>query len=258
MKLYDTHAHFTADGGKTAAILQRAAAAGVADILAVGGSDELNAAALAVCAAAGETANLPSAKCALGFDRDQARGDISALVAEAETLATANRASVAAIGEIGLDFHYSQDDKPQQCDLFAAELELAKRLSLPVVIHTREADDATLGVLDETDSHCGITHSFTGNRAFARQLLDRGFYVSISGIVTFRLADNVRDTALYIPDESLLIETDAPYLAPVPMRGKENESAFIEHTCRFLAKLRGTDAAALAALTSANAKRLLK
>ena len=136
--------------------------------------------------------------------------------------------------------------------------EIAKELDLPVVIHTRDADDATIGVLDETDFHNGIIHCFTGSVPFERKLLDRGFMVSISGIVTFRAADNVRDAALFVPDDRLLVETDSPFLAPIPKRGTENEPAFITHTVEFLANLRKTSPEALALLTTGNAKGILK
>ena len=126
-----------------------------------------------------------------------------------------------------------------------------------MVIHTRDADDATLGVLDENDFHNGIIHCFTGSVPFERQLLDRGFMISISGIVTFRAAENVRVAARYAPDDRLLVETDSPFLAPVPMRGSENEPSFLPHTVRFLAEQRKTTAESLALLTTANAENLL-
>ena len=162
------------------------------------------------------------------------------------------------MGEIGLDFHYNPETAKAQCDLFAAQLELARELDLPVVIHTRDADDATIGVLDETDFHNGIIHCFTGSVPFERKLLDRGFMISISGIVTFRAAENVRDAARFVPDDRLLVETDSPFLAPVPKRGTENEPAFITHTVEFLADLRKTNSEVLALLTMDNARRLLK
>ena len=125
------------------------------------------------------------------------------------------------------------------------------------MIHTRDANDATLGVLDENDFHNGIIHCFTGSVPFERQLLDRGFMISISGIVTFRAAENVREAARYAPDDRLLVETDSPFLAPVPMRGSENEPAFLVHTVQFIAKQRKVDAETLAVLTTANAERIL-
>ena len=266
MNLFDTHAHFSCDAEKTATTLARAYQAGVTQLMAVGGSPELNRAAMlaATCTVtvgepqAESTANArPRVRLALGLDRDQAtpaggscpRYDFSTIID--------NRKSLAAVGEIGLDFHYAPETAKAQCDLFAAQLELARELNLPVVIHTRDADDATLGVLDENDFHNGIIHCFTGSVPFERQLLDRGFMISISGIVTFRAAENVREAARYAPDDRLLVETDSPFLAPVPMRGNENEPSFLPHTVRFLAEQRKTDPESLALLTTANAENLL-
>ena len=269
MNLFDTHAHFSCNAEKTAATLARASQAGVTQLMAVGGSPELNRAAmLAYKTTRNSTLTLhpspltahPSpftVRLALGLDRDQAtpaggscpRYDFAPIID--------NRKKLSAVGEIGLDFHYAPETAKAQCDLFAAQLELARELNLPVVIHTREADDATLGVLDENDFHNGIIHCFTGSVPFERQLLDRGFMISISGIVTFRAAENVREAARYAPDDRLLVETDSPFLAPVPMRGKENEPSFLPHTVRFLAEQRKTSPESLALLTTANAERIL-
>ncbi|MBQ8126471.1 MAG: TatD family hydrolase, partial [Kiritimatiellae bacterium] len=183
---------------------------------------------------------------ALGWDRDQAGKDLPPL----------DYTGIAAVGEIGLDYHYSPETRAAQIDLFARQLELAKTLDRPVVIHTRDADDDTLGVLREIRAR-GIIHSFTGSPAFGRALLDLGFFISLSGIVTFRAADNVRETARIIPDDRLLIETDTPFLAPVPKRGQANEPAFVAHTARFLAELRQTTLETLAAVTTRNACALL-
>ena len=136
------------------------------------------------------------------------------------------------------------------------QLEAARALGLPVVIHTRDADDDTLGLLREIPSK-GIIHCFTGSPAFCRKLLDLGFMISISGIVTFRAADNVRESALVVPDDRILIETDTPFLAPVPLRGNANEPAFVVHTAKFLAELRETRFEDFAAITTRNAMRIL-
>ncbi len=262
MNLFDTHAHFSCDAEKTAATLARACEASVTQLMAVGGSPELNRAAMLAYETVRNSPLTPhpsplNVRLALGLDRDQAtpadgncpRYDFSPIID--------NRSKLSAVGEIGLDFHYAPETAKAQCDLFAAQLELARELNLPVVIHTREADDATLGVLDENDFHNGIIHCFTGSVPFERQLLDRGFMISISGIVTFRGAENVREAARYAPDDRLLVETDSPFLAPVPMRGKENEPSFLPHTVRFLAEQRKTDPESLALLTTANAEKLL-
>lgn len=240
MTLFDTHAHFEGGAEETAAVLARAAAAGVTRLVAVGGSDALNAG--VACAAAGSAAGVTVWR-ALGWDRDQAgRGVLPEL----------DYTGVAAVGEIGLDYHCEGPTRHEQLDLFARQLELAKARDLPVIIHTREADDDTLGVLREIGAR-GVIHCFTGSPVFARKLLDLGFLISISGIVTFRAAENVRESARAVPLDRLLVETDSPFLAPVPLRGRANEPAFLVHTAAFLATLRGLRVEALAELTTANA-----
>ncbi len=248
-RLFDTHCHFeTTEAASIGGILSRARAAGVAKLMAVGGSVELNAAATAAAACAtAHSGDCPQVVCALGYDRDQTSADRPPIPDDAP---------LAAWGEIGLDYHYSPETRTAQLDLFAEQLEEARRRNLPVVIHTREADDDTLGVLREVPSR-GVIHCFTGTPSFARQLLDLGFYISISGIVTFRAADNVRASALVVPDDRLLIETDSPFLAPVPKRGQPNEPAFIAHTCAFLAQLRHVPPEQLAEQTFANAEAML-
>jgi TatD DNase family protein len=138
----------------------------------------------------------------------------------------------------------------------ARQLELARNLDLPVVIHTRDADDDTLGLLRDIPSR-GIIHCFTGGPKFCRELLDLGFMISISGIVTFRAAENVRESALLVPDDRILVETDSPFLAPVPLRGSANEPAFVVQTAKFLAGLRKTPYEDFAALTVRNALKTL-
>ena len=240
MKLYDTHCHFEAeDASVIAAIVERARAAGVERMMAVGGSVALNRAAM--------VAQGLGTRMALGYDRDQIAAERPPIVEDAP---------LAAWGEIGLDYHYSPETREAQLKLFAEQLEEARRRGLPVVIHTREADDDTLALLREIPSR-GIIHCYTGTPEYAKRFLDLGFFISISGIVTFKPADNVRASARVIPDDRILIETDSPFLAPVPLRGQPNEPAFIVHTCEFLAKLRGVSADAFAELTFANAERIL-
>ena len=272
MRLFDTHCHFeTRDADEIAAILSRAKAAGVEKLMAVGGSPELNSSAVAAVETANgggapgggrgdrEESPLPAVLAAVGFDRDQVgkscagtvRDGLSALLDRPAPLV-----HFSAVGEIGLDYHYSPGSHKEQTDLFAAQLEEARRRNMPVVVHTREAAEDTISILREIPSR-GIIHCFTGEPSEAKAYLDLGFYVSISGIVTFKAADNVRRTALYVPDDRILIETDSPFLAPVPLRGKANEPAFVRHTCEFLAGLRGMPAEDFAELTFSNAERAL-
>ena len=233
-ELFDTHAHFECSPDEARAAVARAASAGVTRIMAVGGSESLNA------------GTEGFAFRAIGWDRDQVGKDLPEL----------DYAGVSAVGEIGLDYHYSPETRAAQRELFAQQLERARALDLPVVIHTRDADDDTLGLLREIPAK-GIIHCFTGSPAFCRALLDLGFFISISGIVTFRAADNVRESALVVPDDRILVETDSPFLAPVPLRGRANEPAFVVHTAKFLADLRGTPFDDFAALTTCNALAIL-
>lgn len=253
MRLFDTHCHFeTTDPEKIREILARAKAVGVEKIMAVGGSPLLNESA----AVAGSFGCLV----AQGFDRDQV-GEEAVAGSGSDTKEIkksivdldlqSRRAQLAALGEIGLDYHYSPETRDAQVRLFASQLEEARKRDLPVVIHTREADDDTLGLLREIPSR-GVIHCYTGTPDAAKRFLDLGFYISISGIVTFKAAQNVRDAALVVPNDRILIETDSPYLAPVPMRGNPNEPAFIRYTCEFLAALRGISAAVFAEQTFRN------
>lgn len=247
MNLFDTHAHFTGSEDEISQLLRRAREAGVTRVLAVGGSDELNRGVDdAFNLTSLEDSLYPKVYKAIGFDRDQINSDPSKL----------DFTGASAVGEIGLDYYYSLDTREAQLSLMGRELELSRALNLPVIIHTREADDDTLGILREIPSR-GIIHSFTGNPTFCKKLLDLGYYISLSGIVTFRAADNVRETAKVIPLDRILIETDTPYLAPVPKRGQPNEPAFVMHTAKFLAELLGVDLMEFISITTANALEIL-
>lgn len=247
MNLFDTHAHFTGSEDEISQLLRRAREAGVTRVLAVGGSDELNKGVDdAFNLTVADASLYPKVYKAIGFDRDQIDCDPSKL----------DFTGASAVGEIGLDYYYSLDTREAQLSLMGRELELSRALNLPVIIHTREADDDTLGILREIPSR-GIIHSFTGNPTFCKKLLDLGYYISLSGIVTFRAADNVRETAKVIPLDRILIETDTPYLAPVPKRGQLNEPAFVMHTAKFLAELLGVDLMEFISITTANALEIL-
>ena len=260
----DTHVHFDASSAATAACVQHALAAGVTRLVAVGGSAELNASAVAAARAFPGCVRL-----ALGWDRDQAcqrpevRGQASAFSLQPLAFSLPDDIPLAAIGEIGLDYHYHPEAKTAQCALLAEMLRLAGERNLPAIIHTRDADEDTLRVLDETASKTrrgtgalGVVHCYTGGPDFARALLDRGLYLSFSGILTFRNADMLRGVARLVPADRLLIETDSPFLAPVPKRGQRNEPAFVVHVAELLATLRGVALEELANQTNANAERL--
>ena len=251
MNFFDTHAHFGLNPGANAVIMQRALDAGVERLVAVGGSPDLNAAAMAVAEVFPSRAGL-----AIGFDRSQA-ADASAEEFVATVKELNERSSVVAVGETGLDYHYEAETEDAQCELFAAQLALANEWQKPIIIHTREADEATLRVLEKTpwsgEGLRGVIHCFTGTKEFAKELLNRNLSISFSGIVTFRNADMLRESAAFVPDERLLIETDSPYLAPVPMRGKQNEPAFVKHVAECLSEVRGVTVAHIADVTTRNA-----
>jgi TatD DNase family protein len=164
---------------------------------------------------------------------------------------------VLAVGEIGLDYHYDFSPRDVQRAVFEQQLALAAEFGQPIVIHTREAWDDTLAVLRAHWRGAGIMHCFTGDEAQARQALDLDFHLSFGGVLTFPKADEVRQAARIAPEDRLLVETDCPYLAPVPHRGKRNEPAFVVETARRLAEVRGVPPEAIAAATTRNFERLL-
>jgi len=159
---------------------------------------------------------------------------------------------VRAVGEIGLDYHYDFSPRDVQRAAFERQLALAAQAGLPVVIHTREAWEDTLAILRAAAPPAGIMHCFTGDAAQARQALDLGFHLAFGGVLTFPKADSVREAARITPADRLLLETDCPYLAPVPMRGKRNEPAFLIATARRLAEVRGATLEQIAAQTTQN------
>ena len=252
----DTHAHlddFIAENDFEG-MLDRAAAAGVTRVIAVGGHPEANARGLA--AARAHPARVAAA---VAFDRA-----LAAAPPPIEPLRRQlSRAEVVAVGETGLDYHYGSDTAAAQRALFAAMLEAAASVRRPVIVHSRAAEADTLAMLGAhvrdprvSADRAGVVHCFTGDWRFARALLDLGFHLGVSGIVTFRNADSIRDAIRRAPEDRLLLETDCPYLAPVPVRGRRNEPAFLRHTGEFVAALRGCGAAELAHSTGRNAGRL--
>jgi len=172
----------------------------------------------------------------------------------------ANHPKVVAWGEIGLDFHYDHSPREVQKSVFIRQLALAKESDLPVIIHTREAEAETLEILTKHGSggRGGILHCFTGSLRMAEECIEMGFMVSFSGMLTFPKAEGIRDVAKEIPLEALLIETDSPYLAPVPYRGKRNEPAYVVETARALAELRGLGIGEIAAITAENYRRFFR
>lgn len=254
----DTHAHFDTfeEVGTTDAVLDRARDAGVTRIIAIGGTGAANGRAVALA-----KRHAAAVRATVGFDRDE--------VARARDWMEAERLladpSVVAVGEAGLDYHYSPETAAQQRALFAENLERALAFRKPIVIHSREADDDTVAMLagyakawtGPAGLH-GVLHCFTGSVAFARRVLDAGFFISFSGIVTFKNAESLREVARFVPLDRMLAETDAPYLAPVPHRGKPNEPAWVAYVVAALASSRGAALQDVSRRLWANAMNLFR
>jgi TatD DNase family protein len=171
----------------------------------------------------------------------------------------AKEPKVVAIGEIGLDYHYLHSPKGVQIEAFRRQIALAKSMELPIIVHSREAKKDTIRVLEEeVESTPGVFHCFSGDIDMAKKAMEFGFCISIAGPVTFKNAKDLKEVVRFVPDEFLLIETDAPYLSPVPMRGKRNEPSFLKHTADVVAAIRGVTTDDLARITSHNAMRLFK
>ncbi len=167
----------------------------------------------------------------------------------------ASHPDVIAIGECGLDYYYDKSDRAAQRERFGAHIEAARATGLPLVVHTRDAEDDTAEILERAVNEGGVRgvlHCFTGSRVLAEKALALGFYISLSGIVTFKNARDLQETAKVVPSDRLLVETDSPFLAPVPHRGQVCEPAFVADTARFVAELRGVEAETLAQQTTDN------
>jgi TatD DNase family protein len=183
---------------------------------------------------------------------------------DVETATLVSRAAhprVIGVGETGLDYHYDRSDRERQRQSFRSHIAAARETQLPLIVHTRDAEEDTYAILAEEmgkGPYPALIHCFTASQAFADKVLALGLYVSISGIVTFKNANALQETARTIPSDRLLIETDSPFLAPVPHRGRPCEPAFVADTARFLADLRGEPFETVAATTTANFKRLFK
>ncbi|MCK4532253.1 TatD family hydrolase [bacterium] len=166
------------------------------------------------------------------------------------------RPEIIALGEIGLDYYYKNSSPVVQKEVFRKQLQLAKLFKLPVVIHSRDSMEDTLQIIKEEKISSGVMHCFSGNKEELKKCLELGFYISLSGIVTFPKAEMMKEIAGLIPINRLLLETDAPYLAPQPVRGKRNEPSFIEHTYREVALIRGISLSELEKSTLQNVKDL--
>ncbi|MEG9534020.1 YchF/TatD family DNA exonuclease [Mannheimia indoligenes] len=167
---------------------------------------------------------------------------------------------VVAIGETGLDYHYTPETKALQQSLFVQQIEIANKLNKPLIIHSRSARQDTMDMLEQNNAEkCGgVLHCFTEDWTMAKRALDIGFYISISGIITFRNAEELRDVVRKVPLDRLLVETDSPYLAPIPYRGKPNQPAYVRETCEYVATLKGVSTEEFARITTKNVQNLFK
>jgi len=254
LTLVDSHCHidmaqFDADRD---AVVARARDAGVETMLIVGGVDEESGHQRALRVADG--LGLPASA---GIHPHEARLATEAVYDELKGLAREKR--LVAIGEIGLDFHYDHSPRDAQREAFRCQVRLARDVGLPVIVHTREADDETAALLEEEGARetGGVIHCFTGGADLARRALALGFFISFSGIVAFPRATEIQEVARSMPLDRLLIETDSPFLAPPPHRGKRNEPAFVVEVARKVAALRGIAAEDVGRAARANFDRFL-
>jgi TatD DNase family protein len=254
--LIDTHCHldpgYYPDGPDQ--VIERARAAGVGAIVAIGVGQTLDPARFAL-----EVADRRADVWAtVGLHPHDAKVHDASTRAGIATLC--RRPRVVAVGEIGLDFHYMHSGRDKQLEVFRELVGLARELALPIVVHTREAPAETLAILEEEGARDvgGIIHCFSEDIPFARRALDLDFDLSFSGIVTFKNARSVQETAAWAPADRILVETDSPYLAPVPFRGKPCEPAYVAHTARRMAELRGVAFEEICRRTTENAVRRLR
>jgi TatD DNase family protein len=252
VSLVDSHCHlddrqFDSDRDE---VIQRARAAGVTRLVAIGtgeGPPDLE-------AAIRLAERYPFIYATIGVHPHDASKASPAAFDHLRELAAYMK--VVAVGEIGLDYHYDFSPRDVQREVFAKQLALAEEAGKPVVIHTREAWDDTLSILRERWRGGGIMHCFTGGPREAQEALALGFHLSFGGVLTFPKAESNRQAARLIPEDRLLVETDSPYLAPVPRRGKRNEPAFVVETAKKLAEIRGTTVEDIASVTTRNFERL--
>lgn len=254
--LFDTHAHIDQPEfeGEQAALVQRAAEAGVEQILAVGITADSSATCVELAG------RFPGVHAAVGIHPNNA--------AEADAsdwdrvLKLADREGVVALGETGLDRHWDFTPFDLQEDYFARHIELSRSKGLPFVVHMRDCEDDIMRVLRDAARGgplSGVMHSFTGDALMAAECVELGMHISFAGMVTFKKAGDIREVAATIPEDRILVETDSPYLSPEPLRGKKpNEPARVVHTARCVAEVRGVPLKAFAQQTTANAERLFR
>jgi len=246
--LVDSHCHLDfAKEEDRAGIIARARRAGVRTLLTI--STKLHEFPTVRAIAESD----PDIWCSVGVHPHEA--EVEPAAADA-LIALAQHPKAVGIGETGLDFYYEHSPRERQAQVFRTHLIAARETGLPVIVHTRDADPETIAILEEEKPQAGVIHCFSTGRALAERAVALGFYISISGIATFKNAQALRDIIRDLSLERLLVETDAPYLAPVPMRGKTNEPAYVVHTAKLVAELKGVTPDELARVTTENFFRL--
>lgn len=247
--LVDSHCHIDfAEPEQRQGVIDRARAAGVGTMLTIGTTaDDLD-------DVVGIAASDPDVWATVGIHPHEAEKTSDSVIPRLAALTA--HPKVIGIGETGLDFHYNHSPRDRQAAMFRAQCRVAREADLPLIVHSRNADADTVAILKEQGMSAGVIHCFSTTRALSGPALELGFHISISGIVTFKNADELRSIVPEIPLDRLLIETDAPYLAPVPLRGKANEPAFIVHTAAKVAELKGISVGDLARATTDNFFRL--
>ena len=251
--LVDSHCHldFPDYAGDVDGVVARAKKAGVSVCLSIGTELSRFPGVRAVAE------KFPDVWCSVGVHPHEAEKEL--LSDPAPLLAETSHPKVAGIGETGLDYFYEHAPRIAQAENFRAHIAAGRQTKLPVIVHTRDADDDTIAILKEEmakGAFTGLIHCFTGTQKLADAALEMGFYISVSGIATFKNSAALREVIKTVPLDRLLVETDAPFLAPMPHRGKTNEPAFVVHTARLLAELKGVSEDELARATTDNFFRL--
>jgi len=254
--LIDSHAHIQGKeyAGETAAVIERARAAGVEQIIAVGGAGDMSSNSEAV-ALADSFVNIYAT---VGMHPHDAKDVGPDELQKLKDLAL--HPKVIAVGETGLDYYYDHSPRDVQRRVFAQFIHMARATELPIVVHERDAasDGAELLRSEGEGKLCGVIHCFTGNYEAARAYLDLGFYISFTGIITFKNAEALRDVVRQVPLERILVETDSPYLTPVPHRGKRNEPAYVRLVAATVANIKGVSLEEVSRVTTDNTRRLFR
>ena len=247
---FDSHAHYNDDAfsDDRDALLASLPLSGVDTIVNIGDDLEASAASIAIAE------KYPFAYAAVGIHPQNAEELDESALSALERMAAHEK--VVAIGEIGLDYYYGNDSREVQKNALIRQLALAEKVGLPVIIHDRDAHGDTMDILKSHLKSGGVMHCFSGGVELAREVLRLGMYIALGGVVTYKNAVKTVEVAKMVPPDRLLLETDCPYLSPVPCRGKRNSSLNLRYTAEKIAEIRGTTVEVIAAETSANAKRL--